>query len=120
MATASFSMLSVFAAPSSGLGSRNIRNTNQVFSTRNPLVGVRCMAQVLRNYSASYYTANLPYVTCLTFFLILTIRCVYPFLRTILSRKNLLCLRPRPLHLRRRCILLHHLASLRYDLMISH
>ncbi|CAG7888271.1 hypothetical protein BRARA_A02052 [Brassica rapa] len=45
MATASFSMLSVFAAPSGGLGSRNIRNTNQVFSNRNPLVGVRCMAQ---------------------------------------------------------------------------
>lgn len=52
---------------------------------------------------------------------ILIIRCVNPFLRTILSRKNLLCPRPRPLnHHRRRCILLHHLASLRYDLMISH
>ncbi|WZZ26623.1 hypothetical protein YC2023_010024 [Brassica napus] len=36
MATASFSMLSVFAAPSGGWGSRNMRNTNQVFSNRNP------------------------------------------------------------------------------------
>ncbi|CAH8317205.1 unnamed protein product [Eruca vesicaria subsp. sativa] len=45
MATASFGMLSVFAAPSGGLSSHNIRNTNQVFSKRNPLVGVRCMAQ---------------------------------------------------------------------------
>ncbi|ESQ56115.1 hypothetical protein EUTSA_v10026335mg [Eutrema salsugineum] len=45
MATASFNMQSVFAAPSGGLSSRNIRNTNQFFFKRNPSVGVRCMAQ---------------------------------------------------------------------------
>ncbi|XP_010440411.1 PREDICTED: early light-induced protein 2, chloroplastic-like [Camelina sativa] len=45
MATASFNMQSVFAAPSGGLSSRNIRNTNQLFFKRNAPVGVRCMAQ---------------------------------------------------------------------------
>ncbi|ESQ56117.1 hypothetical protein EUTSA_v10026318mg [Eutrema salsugineum] len=46
MATASFNLQSVFAAPSGhGLSSRNIRNTNQFFFKRNPSVGVRCMAQ---------------------------------------------------------------------------
>ncbi|CAH2079145.1 unnamed protein product [Thlaspi arvense] len=46
MATASFNMQSVlFTAPSGGLSSRNIRNTNQLFSKRNASLGVRCMAQ---------------------------------------------------------------------------
>ncbi|XP_010450011.1 PREDICTED: early light-induced protein 2, chloroplastic-like [Camelina sativa] len=45
MATASFNMQSVFAAPSGGLSTRNIRNTKQLFFKRNAPVGVRCMAQ---------------------------------------------------------------------------
>nr|AAM67121.1 light-induced protein-like protein [Arabidopsis thaliana] len=45
MATASFNMQSVFAAPSGVLTTRNIRNTNQLFFKRNAPVGVRCMAQ---------------------------------------------------------------------------
>ncbi|KAL1199972.1 Early light-induced protein 2 [Cardamine amara subsp. amara] len=46
MATASFNMQSVLAAPSGGLSSRTIRNTNQLFFKRNASVGIiRCMAQ---------------------------------------------------------------------------
>ncbi|CAA7053357.1 unnamed protein product [Microthlaspi erraticum] len=45
MASTSINMQSVFAAPSGGLSSRNIRNTNQVFFKRNASMGVRCMAQ---------------------------------------------------------------------------